>query len=227
MQSYQTILLDVDGTLLDFKASEDYALKKTFASHGIHLTEKIKTRYHAINTNLWKQYELGKIDRDTVLYTRFDTLSQEFQLDLDGISFENQYQTLLGEGHYLLPDALELVQYLHQHYDLYVVTNGVEQTQKKRLAASTLDQYMKGIFISGQIGYQKPQIEYFEYCFSHIPNITLEKTLIIGDSLSSDIQGGINAKIDTCWFNEHHEIAPDTLNITYEIHQLRELYKIL
>src|SRR5690606_32564259 len=112
-------------------------------------------------------------------------------------------------------------------FQLYIVTNGVPETQYKRLKNAKLDHYFKHIFVSVEIGYQKPMKEFFDYVFERIPDVKLEETLIIGDSLSSDIQGGINAGIDTCWFNRNRKQNQSPFKPTYEIHDLKELYSII
>lgn len=227
MKPFTTLLLDIDGTLLDFEASQTAALTRVFENHNIPLTKDVLDRYNTINHGLWKDFELGKISRETVLYSRFVTLFDELGIDVDGVAFENQYQELLGEGAYLLDHALEVTEYLSKHYDLIVVTNGVSATQWKRLKASGLDQYMKHIFISEEIGYQKPQVEFFRAVFETVPTIVPEETLIIGDTLSSDILGGNNAGIKTCWYNPKRLPNTTTAHVDLEIHSLEELYQIL
>ena len=176
---------------------------------------------------MWKDYEDGKISRDTVIYSRFKLLFEEFGIADDGIAFEDRYQEELGRGHDVVNHALPLVQNLHKDYHLHIVTNGVVATQYSRLKDSTLDQYVEHIFVSEEIGHQKPKKEYFDHCFSVLGDIKKEEMLIIGDSLSSDMQGGINAGIDTCWFNPHKKRNEKQLPLTYEIHDLRELYTII
>jgi 2-haloacid dehalogenase len=227
MKHYQTLLFDADNTLLDFTACEREALNLTFQKHGYPLNEVIREAYERINLNLWKQYELGKMDRKTVIYSRFGLLFKEIGIEDDGIAFEDDYQELLGMQHFFTTDALQVVEYLYANYDLYIVTNGVTATQLRRLKDSKLDQYMKKIFVSEETGYQKPMKEYFDYCFSRIADLDLARTMIIGDSLSSDIKGGNNAGIKTCWYNplglDNHSDA----KVDFEIKKLKELYELL
>lgn len=227
MKEIKTLLLDVDDTLLDFKMTQDNALKKAFEKHDIALTDQVYERYNEINHGLWKQYELGEIDRDTVLFTRFGRLFQELGIDMDGVEFEHDYQSFLSEGAFLIEGALPLVNYLHDHYDLYIVTNGVASTQRKRLQSSGLDRYMKDVFISESLGYQKPDIRFFQECFKEIPNFEADKAMIIGDTLSSDILGGNNAGITTCWYNPSHSKNHTNAVVDIEIHQLEDLYEFL
>ena len=225
--NFKTILLDADGTLFDFNACEKNALTKVFQRYGYPLNDEVRRIYESINKDLWEQYELGRIDRDTVIYSRFGSLFKKIGIENDGIAFEDSYQKLLGMQHELYEDAIEVVEYLYEKYDLYIVTNGVTATQLQRLEESALDRYMKEIFVSETAGFQKPRKEYFDYCFKKIGSMDRSRTMIIGDSLTSDIKGGNNAGIKTCWYNPDHQSKDTDVRIDYEIHQLRDLYQIL
>ncbi len=227
MQKFQTLLFDADNTLFDFTAGERIALESAFLQHGYLLTEEIREVYERINVGLWKRYEQGLMDRKTVIYSRFGLLFKEIGIPDDGIRFEDVYQDLLGQQHIFIPHAKEVVEYLYSHYDLYIVTNGVTATQMRRLKDSGLDRYMKQIFVSEATGYQKPMKEYFDYCFCRIPDFEADKALIIGDSLSSDIKGGNNAGIKTCWYNPLMHKNESDIKVDYEIQSLTELYELL
>lgn len=226
-KNYTVLLFDADNTLLDFDACERAALQRTFASYDCPLHEPLKKRYMEINHALWKAYEDGEISRDEVVYTRFGKLFQEFAIPLDGVAFEKSYQAELGKGHEVVAHAMEVVEQLKQRYALYIVTNGVTATQYSRLRDSGLDRYFLKIFVSEELGFRKPMKEYFDACFSQLPHADKDGMLIIGDSLSSDMQGGINAGIDTCWYNPKRIKNEKHLPVTYEIDDLRTLLKLL
>lgn len=227
MQQFKTLLFDADNTLFDFTAGEKRALELAFDQHGYPLNEEIRNTYEKINVSLWQQYEQGLMDRRSVIYSRFGLLFREIGIEDDGISFEDIYQELLGQQHPLIPHAKEVLEYLYARYELYIVTNGVTATQMRRLKDSGVDRYMKGIFVSEATGYQKPMKEYFEYCFKRITAFEPEKALIIGDSLSSDMKGGNNAGIRTCWYNPLSAVNETDIIIDYEIKSLTELYQLL
>lgn len=224
---YTTLLLDMDGTFLDFEAAEHSAFTRAMEKHGFDAGEKNYRLYSQINKGLWEAFERGEIDKPTLLYTRFCKLFEVLELSADGAAFEDEYQELLGEGHELIPGAGQTLEYLSTRYDLYVVTNGVERTQRSRLALSGIDVYMMDIFVSEAVGYQKPQKEFFKYCFSHIPQADTQRMLIIGDSLTSDILGGVQAGIDTCWFNPGRKPARSDIPVTMEIQRLDQLQGLL
>ena len=224
--NYTTLLFDVDDTLLDFKAAENQGLQQLFADEGLVLTKELKQAYQKLNQELWQAYEQDKISRDEVLNQRFRLFFERLGRKVDGEKMELKYRQYLNQGHQLLGNSLAIIQDLASKASLYVVTNGVSQTQHQRLTDAKLAPYFKDIFISDVIGYQKPKVEFFAHVFANIPQVDLAKTLIIGDSLTSDIQGGMNANIDTVWLNPA-QLPAKACQPTYQISQLEQLYPIL
>ncbi|WP_312060474.1 YjjG family noncanonical pyrimidine nucleotidase [Anaerotignum sp.] len=217
------LLFDIDHTLMDFSATEKKGLKKCFDSFGIPFTEEIFSWYLSHNRKLWSQYESGRIPRDIIFQNRFTDTFAEFSIKADGNLMEKAYRQALSEGIDLIENALEVVKKLHKTHELYVVTNGLASTQEKRLTDSGLAPYFNAIFVSEVIGLQKPMPEYFDYCFERIPNFQKEEAIIIGDSLSSDIQGALHAGIDSCWFNPNKVVNETVFQPTCEIQSLIEL----
>lgn len=228
---FKTIFLDLDDTLLDFSAAERVASSKAFREFGLEPTEALLRRYSEINKQQWECFERGEITRDTVLVRRFILLFQELGLPLSSEAasqaVEDAYRRHLGEGHYFVEGAPELLEYLAPKYDLYIASNGVADTQYSRMDSAGICHYFKEVFISEVTGHHKPETGYFDYCFSHIPDFSPASALIIGDSLSSDIRGGKNAGIATCWFNPSHKENLTGPRPDFEIHALSELRKIL
>jgi 2-haloacid dehalogenase len=227
LKKYQTLLFDVDDTLLDFGAAERLALRLLFEEQNFPLTNEIEARYKKINQGLWKAYEEGKLDRDEVVNTRFSILFKEYGQQINGALLEQHYRSFLEQGSELVHGAFELVTDLQNQYDLYIVTNGVSKTQDKRLRASGLHPIFKEIIVSEDTGFQKPMKEFFDYVFERIPNFKVEQGLIIGDSLNADIKGGQQAGLDTCWFNPKMKPNETEIVPTYQIQKLDDLYQVL
>lgn len=223
LQKYKFLLFDADDTLLDFKAAELEALSKLFHSLSLELTPTIHQRYHEINISLWKAFEKNEITRDQIISTRFRLLFHELKIDNIPNTIETDYLDYLAQGHQTIHGAKELLTTLKSSHQLYIVSNGIASTQHRRLKESGLYEYFNDIFISEDTGYQKPQKGFFEYVQAHIPNFQKDKALIIGDSLSSDIQGGFNFGIDTCWYHPNAQENPKNLPINYEITSLSDL----
>lgn len=224
---YSTILFDVDGTLLDFDAAEKSGLEQVLISRGVTPTIELEIRYREINDSYWKAFERGEICRDQIMGNRFVDFFKTLDMSADGAALEKLFRNKLNESAVLLEGAVEICDYLKNKYRMYVVTNGVSETQYKRLAASKLDKYFDDIFVSEDAGSQKPQKEYFDYCFSRIDEADPAEMLIIGDTLSSDIKGGNIAGLDTCWINPGKLGRKEGIRVDYEIRKLEELKGIL
>jgi len=223
MWDYDILLFDADRTLLDFDKSEFMALKQVFHEYGIEFNDARHNKYSKINHDLWDQHELGLISRDRLIYKRFEDFFMQESMKINSVEIEERYQFLLSENAYLIDGALELIKDLSEKYEVYIVTNGVNETQMKRLVATGIVKYVGDIFISDEIGYQKPTKEYFDIVFSRIPNFEKKKTIIIGDSLTSDIKGGNNAGVDTCWYNPQKLPQDVDVDVTFEIDSLELL----
>ena len=225
---YEILLLDLDNTILDFSAAEAMAYGRALADHGIEKTQDLLDRYHAINILWWEKMERGEAARDEILVDRHRQLFRELGLDVDPVAFEADYRRWLGVGHWFLPGAEEMLAYLKgRGYRLFLASNGMASTQYSRLESAGIGPLFEALFISEHIGAHKPEPAYFRYCFSHISGFTPEKTLMIGDSLSSDILGGIRAGIDTLWVNLRGQVAPPDRRPTYEISDLRQIRQLL
>ena len=222
-----TILFDLDNTLLDFNMAEKVALTGALSQLGIISTNAITKRYSEINLAQWKLLEQGKLTRSEVKLRRFELLFAELGVNCVPKEAAKLYESLLGVGHYFMDGAEELVQDLSQKYDLYLVTNGSVSIQNGRLESAGIVKYFKGIFVSEEIGFNKPSKEYFEICFERMQKVDRENVIIIGDSLTSDIQGGINAGITTVWFNPSCEENNTQIKPDYEIHKLMQFKELL
>lgn len=223
-----TLLFDLDNTLLDFDKAEVNALTKALGEAGITVTDEMCNRYNKINLAQWKLLEQGKMTREEVKIHRFNLLFQEFDIKASIEEVAGHYQRYLGQGHYFIEGAEKVLEELSKKYRIYIVTNGTLDVQKGRIKSSGIKKYVQDIFISEEIGYNKPSKEYFEKCFSKIPDFKKENTVIIGDSLSSDIQGGINAGIKTIWFHRSQDLTENPQpKPDYEIKSLKSLLKML
>ena len=223
----RNVLFDLDDTLFDFHKAEKIALTKTLVHFGIDPTEETLALYSAINAAHWKRLELGEISREEVKVGRYRELFKTIGVECDPVKATAYYESMLAIGHYFMPGAPELLEVLYGKYRLYIVSNGTAKVQEGRIGSSGIAKYMDGIFISQILGANKPDKQFFDICFSEIPDFSLSETVIIGDSLSSDIKGGINAGIITVWFNpkgieNDNDIKPD-----YTIKELSEVPGLL
>ncbi|NCB74783.1 MAG: noncanonical pyrimidine nucleotidase, YjjG family [Clostridia bacterium] len=224
---YKILLFDLDDTLLDFGANEAASLKRLFCEHGLNLTHELFQIYSAVNERLWSDCERGLIPLSEVLNTRFSRTLLNIGHSGDGAAWERRYRELLGEGTQLIDGAFELCRSLAFSHRLFIITNGVTETQISRLRRSGLYECFEDVFISQEIGYQKPSKEFFKYVTSHICDFSAENALVIGDSLNADIKGGILAGIDTCWLNRNLKPLSSEIRSTYIISNLEQLHGIL
>ena len=220
------VFLDLDDTILDFRKAEAEAVSRTIRQFGGEPTGEVVSRYHIINRWHWQQLELGKLTREQVLVNRFAVLFRELGLTVDPEQCARSYERNLSRGHDLLPGALEALEELGKTYRLFLASNGTATVQHSRLTDAGLYRYFEQVFISQEVGYNKPAREFFEACFARIPGFARERAVMVGDSLTSDIQGGINAGISTVWVNPQGEpwigIRP-----AYEIRNLSQLKGLL
>lgn len=223
----RNILFDLDDTLLNFHLAEKNALTKTLIHLGIEPKEETLSRYSTLNLSQWKLLEQEKITREEVKTRRYQLLFDEIGADCSAEYAAEYYENLLGVGHYFVDGAEELLRDLSKEYRLYIVSNGTAKVQKSRIKSSGITKYINDIFISQLIGFDKPNVKFFNYCFSSIPNFEKHETMIIGDSLSSDIIGGRNSGIITVWFNPAGLRNSSNITPDHEIHHLLDLIPLL
>ena len=223
----RNVLFDLDDTLFDFHKAEKIALTKTLVHFGIDPTEETLALYSTINAAHWKRLELGEISREEVKVGRYRELFKTIGVECDPVKATAYYESMLAIGHYFMPGAPELLEELYGKYRLYIVSNGTAKVQEGRIGISGIKKYMDGIFISQILGANKPDKQFFDICFSEIPDFSLSETVIIGDSLSSDIKGGINAGIITVWFNPKGIENDSDIKPNYTIKELSEIPGLL
>ena len=225
----KTILWDVDGTLLDFDAAEKAAIKTLFHTFGLGVcTDAMLSRYHEINIGFWQRLERNELTRSQVLLGRFEQFFKEYGISTDvAPKFNEKYQLTLGETIVYHDDSLAIVKALKGKVKQYVVSNGTIAAQTKKLERSKLGNLMDGIFLSEELGVDKPDIAFFNKVFSEIHADDLSNVMIVGDSLTSDIQGGMNAGIKTCWYNPKGNPLPNNYHVDYIISDLHELMDLI
>lgn len=224
---YKIALVDADNTLLDFSRSEHDALCDCLRARNLPTHQEITSRYAAINDFYWKQLELGLVTRESLRIKRFEAFFKEFGFHCDPTRMADDYMVALSSKSYLMDGALDFCRQVYGHCRLFVVTNGNTAIQKSRFDPSPLAPYFEGCFISEQMGCAKPERAFFEKVAESISEFVPSEVLVIGDSISSDIQGGINAGLDTCWFNPARRIRPEGIPMTYEAHTFPEIQRIL
>ena len=226
--SYIFLLFDLDHTLLDFDAAEDVALSHLLKEEGVEDIQAYKDYYVPMNKALWKDLELKKITKQELVNTRFAKLFAHFGIEKDGAYLAERYQFFLSKQGQIFPGVEDLLKKLkHQGYELYAATNGITYIQTGRLEQSGISPFFKEIFISEQLHTQKPDAAFYEKIGTRIPNFDKNQTLMIGDSLSADIQGGNNAGIDTVWYNPDHLENKTQAQPTYEVDSYQALLEIL
>lgn len=225
----KVILWDVDGTLLDFKKAEYAAIKKCFEIYGLgECSDEMISNYSQINKKYWEKLERKEITKPEVLVNRFrDFFAAENIITDCAEAFNKEYQLQLGETICFCDNSYELLKDLKGKVKQYAVTNGTKVAQDRKLQKSGLIDIFDGIFISEEVGCEKPGIEFFEYVWGKIGHYEKNEVMIVGDSLTSDIQGGNNAGIICCWYNPKHAENNSGLKIDYELDDLQRILSIL
>lgn len=224
---YPYLLFDADNTLFDFDQAERNAHLLLCRAHGLAFSEEGYQLYHKCNADLWRDFDRGLCTKEYLLVERFRRYLAITGEHANPEALNRDHLRALGEGAMLLPGAEELCRVLSRDHRLYLLTNAVASVQKTRFANSAIAPYFQGVFISEEVGVGKPDSAYFDYVFHAVPGLARDNALVIGDSLTSDIQGANNAGLPCCWFNPKGQPRPQGLRIDYEIRALEELYAIV
>ncbi|WP_432360418.1 YjjG family noncanonical pyrimidine nucleotidase [Sporosarcina sp. UB5] len=219
---YDLFLFDLDDTLMDFKKSEINAFSHSFESNGYpNGLRDYRESYRAISSVLWNDLEHGRITTEALKTERFKRLFELHNLDLEAEKFGQTYLEYLGKEVHLIDGVTEMLSSLGSSR-LAIVTNGFTDVQLSRINRSILKDTFEAIITSEEAGSQKPHTDIFEYVFSRLGVTDKSRVLMIGDSLSSDILGGNNFGIDTCWYNPQRNENKSAAEPTYEIHSWNE-----
>lgn len=221
------LFLDLDDTILDFHKAERLAIAKTFRGFGIDPTEEVLHRYHLINKSCWERLERGEWTREEVLVNRFGLLFREYGVEADPTACARAYERNLSVGHYFLPGAEEAVDRLSKQYRLFLASNGTASVQKGRMTSANLYRFFEKVFVSQELDANKPSPAFFERACAQIPDFDPKKAMMVGDSLTSDILGGIRAGMRTCWVNPSHASPNPDIPADYEIESITQLEALL
>ena len=229
MGKYKVILWDLDQTLLNFNLAMNHALRVVFRQYELEINEEIVARYDEINQSYWLRLESGELTKEQVTVGRFRTLFEELGIThVAPEEINSVYQKELGNVYFYMEGAKELVTLLKERgYRQYVVTNGVNSTQASKMKRSGLSEMIDRVFVSEVIGYPKPMKEFYDACFSALPDVRRDECIMVGDSLTSDMRGAENAGIASCWFNPENREKDVDVRTDYEIRRLEELIPIL
>ena len=233
MSSIKILLWDIDGTVLNFDAAERAAIRKGFETMGLgECTDEMLTDYNGINKKYWQKLERGEMTKPEILTGRFFEFFTKYGVDTSAVeAFNKQYQLDLGDTICFNDNAFELICSLRGKYSQYAVSNGTKTAQRKKLRLSGLEDVFDGVFISDEVGFEKPAKEFFDRVFAavkeHVGEFTPDEVLMIGDSLTSDVTGGNNAGTKVCWYNPEHQKKPDGLRIDFDIDDLNSVTEIM
>ena len=224
---YDVVLWDMDGTLLNYKMAQKEALTQVFRTIHRTLTEEMRDLYSQINDSYWKKLELGEVTREEVLNGRFHDFFEAIGIeDIDIAEVCRQYEEVLSNVYDYIQDSLDLCTTLKPKCRQYIVTNGISDVQRKKIQLSGFKDCMEDCFVSEEAGSEKPDQAFFDYVFERIPNLDKGRTLIVGDSLTSDIKGGKMAGIKTCYFNPDRKPVLEEDKPDYEIDHLWDVLQI-
>ncbi len=226
-KKYKWLLFDADDTLFDFGLAEELAIKLTFEAFGLPTDKEYIEIYSKINDSLWKMLERGEVTKERLKVARFEQFCESCGFDRDGVALAQSYIDNLSKQTALLDGAYEVCEKLAEKYKMYIITNGIYAVQTARFSASSVKKYFEKCFISDAIGFSKPSRGFFDAVASDIPKFDPSLALVIGDSLTSDIKGGVEYGIDTCWLNSSGKPAPEGMSITYIIGDIRDILEIL
>ncbi|GAA0178822.1 YjjG family noncanonical pyrimidine nucleotidase [Clostridium sediminicola] len=225
---YEVILFDADDTLLDFKKSEEYAFERTISEFDIKYYRNYHYKtYKNINKKVWEELEKGLILVEDVKIERFKRFTKKLNISVDPEELNKTYLDFLSKTSFLIEGSNEILSSLSDKYRLCIITNGFADVQNKRIRNSNLNNYFEEIIISEEANASKPDPKIFEYTFKMLNLQDKSSVLIVGDSLTSDIKGGVNFGIDTCWYNPDNETNKSDVHPKYEINKLNELNDIL
>jgi len=229
MSRYEVLIFDADETLFDYTRGQAYALEKSLTKVGI-VFDPIGhiDLYKHINDRLWKELEDGKIDRAALRNERFKLVLDEIGCtSADPAAVSDDYLNELGNAGFMIDGAIVLLEELHKHFRLALLTNGFSQVQHGRIARTNTAVFFDAIVISEEVGCQKPQREIFDLLLDELGHENRRNVLMIGDSLSSDITGGVNAGVDTCWYNPEGIQCPAEIVPTYIVDDYDGIRKIV
>ena len=221
------ILIDLDNTLIDFNECARHSIINAFNELGFTYTDKVFETFITENVKIWKRLEKGEITKPQLRADRWNIILKKLGIDFDGTVLEEMFENGVAKGAYAVDGAYELLEYLKDKYKLYIVSNGFRFVQESRIKIGNFEKYFDDVFVSEDVGIPKPAKEFFDYCFEKLGNPHKNDTILIGDSLTADIIGGINYGIDTVWFNKNNEPLSDNIKPTHTVNTLKEIQKIL
>ncbi|MBN1500347.1 MAG: YjjG family noncanonical pyrimidine nucleotidase [Spirochaetes bacterium] len=225
---YSIVFLDADDTVFDFKKAEKKAFKQSFEKYNYNGDYNfLEERYHKINKTLWSLAEKNQITIEKLKMERFKLLFNDLKIDYPVFDFGELYLGFLSKQTFLLNGAVSICRYISERSKIIMVTNGIDTVQKSRLKCSDIEKYISGIVTSEEAGVSKPNPDIFEFAVKKY-SLTDNKSdmIMIGDNLLSDILGGINFGIDTCWFNPEANKNNTGINPAYEISELSGIRSI-